>query len=72
MSILDTNKRPIVKFNVNNGEHRKIVKQFMSTRSWSKSPVMFNVEPEYEDVVSMITDRMTRFYMERDAHHSVD
>lgn len=66
MSILNNFVRPSVEFDVNNVEHRQHYLKFIQTNSWSKCPVRFKVDPQYTDVVSMITSKISEFYLTSD------
>lgn len=66
MSILTPLKRPVVQFEVGNKEHREIFVSFLNDRSWAKSPILFQLEDTYYDVVTMITEKMLHYYIKQD------
>ena len=66
MSILNLSSRPTVRFDVSDAKHRQYVQAFMESKSWSKCPVVFYVEPEFSSVVEMVSQQMMRFYMGKD------
>lgn len=66
MSILNLSARPTVRFDVNDATHRQHVQNYTKTRSWSKCPVVFYVDPEFTSVVEMVSQRMMQFYMSKD------
>lgn len=66
MKTLTTATRPTAKFDPKNVKHRKMIQQFNDERSWGKLPVTFVLEPEYSDLVTMVQDKMLKFYMAKD------
>jgi hypothetical protein len=66
MSILCKMVRDLVIFDVHNKDHRRYAFEFIRTKSWKNSPVMFYVDNEYHDVVSMINDRLLNYYYQKD------
>lgn len=64
--ILESHARPVVRFDVYNKDHREIFDIFSNTGTWSRSPVRFALEGEYEDVITMTRERMLRYYLDRE------
>ena len=70
MKTLTTSARPSTNFDAKNIKHRKMFNQFTQDKSWGKLPVTFILEPEYSDLISMVQDKMLKFYMAKDARIS--
>lgn len=66
MTVLNSSKRPAVMFDATNVEHRKMYAEFLKTRSWGKTPVKFELEPEWADIVSMIEHKMLKYYVNQE------
>lgn len=66
MAILSSNKRPVVMFDAANIEHRKMYAEYRKTRSWNNAPVRFKLENMWSDIVSMIEDKMLKYYVNQE------
>lgn len=66
MSILQVNSRPVIAFDVTNRKHREYYAGFLLKRSWGDCPVCFCLEQGYGDVSSMIENKLTAYYLERE------
>jgi hypothetical protein len=66
MSKLDFNLRPLVDFDVEDPEHRRIFNQFQKTQTWGHSPYRFIVADEMHqfDLVTSIKRKMLDYYMD--------
>lgn len=61
-------KKPTrVTFDATNPEHRKIAANVLKTNSWGKSPILFELEPEFYDVISMVKDKLFAYYFANDS-----
>jgi hypothetical protein len=58
--------RPIVEFDPADRTHRQIYAEFLKNNGWHKSPVMFYVDAAYGNVLDMIRDRLSAYYLERE------
>jgi hypothetical protein len=67
MSLLEFNLRPLVAFDVDLKEHRRLYNQFKRTRSWGHCPYRFIV-PNLEqfDLVTSIEHLLLTYYMDRE------
>lgn len=65
MSKLAYSGRPWVEFDPKNKDHRKWFLQFKQCGTWGKCPVRFIME-EHGDLVSLIHNKLTTYYMERE------
>lgn len=66
MSKLATFGREIVEFDASNAQHRAWFKEFYVKKTWKNCPVRFNLEEHYVNVVAMIQDHLTAYYMSRE------
>lgn len=66
MSILKNSVRPSQYFEPSNIEHRKAYIKFLHDNSWSKLPYTFTLEAEYSDVISMVNDKLLKYYLNND------
>lgn len=66
MSLLDLNRRPTVRFDASNLEHRKIAVDFFRNGSWGSSPVQFVIPHDSGDVLSHITAELASYYLQRE------
>jgi len=67
MSLLDFYMRPLVEFDVDKKEHRRLFNGFLRTASWGHCPYRFIVpDMEQFDLVTAIERRMLAFYMDRE------
>jgi hypothetical protein len=62
-TILDISRRPLVKFDPSNKEHRRYYARYKETRSWGHSPVEFWVPYHYGNVASMCEVLLTEYYL---------
>jgi hypothetical protein len=67
MSILEFHMRPLVEFDVDIKEHRKIFNEFLKTMSWGHNPYRFIVpDMEQFDLVTAIERKMLAHYLDRE------
>jgi hypothetical protein len=57
---------PIIRFDVNNPEHRKDFVSFRETKSLGKCKNRYTLEGNYGDVVSMMTDKIINYYIHKE------
>ena len=62
-TILDINRRPLVKFEPSNKEHRRYYAHYKESRSWGKCPVEFWVPYYYGNVANMCEVLLTEYYL---------
>lgn len=62
MSRLELAGRPWVTFDASNFEHRRAYADFLKNRTWGKCPYRFLVEAEYNDLISMIQQKLVDHY----------
>jgi hypothetical protein len=62
-TILDINRRPLVKFDPSNKEHRRHYARYKETRSWGQCPVEFWVPHNYGNVANMCEVILTEYYL---------
>lgn len=58
--------RPMVVFDVQNKEHRRMAHHFLKTRTWRDCPVQFALPIGEDNVYTMIMRLMTEFYTQRE------
>ena len=56
----------IIRFDVNNPEHRRDFVTFMETKCLGKCKNRYTLEGNYGDVVSMMTDRIINYYIRKE------
>lgn len=61
-SMLSLYGRPVVMFDVNNKEHRRMAHKFLCERSWGECPVRFALPIGEDNVYSMIMRLLTQYY----------
>ena len=67
MSLLEFNLRPLVAFDVDSKEHRRLYNQFKRTLSWGHCPYRFIVPgKEQFDLITAIEDLLLAYYMDRE------
>lgn len=66
MSILNSFRRSMIKFDVTNKDHRRFAAEFFKNHTWKNCPVQFFIDPAYDDLVTMITDQMLTFYSKQE------
>ena len=67
MSLLEFNLRPLVAFDADNKEHRRLFKVFKQTKSWGHSPYRFIVPTmEQFDLITAIQHLMLSYYMDKE------
>ena len=67
MSILEFHMRPLVEFDVDSKEHRRLFNQFLKTASWGHSPCRFIVpEMEQFDLITAIERKMLGHYLDKE------
>lgn len=62
-TILDIARRPLVKFDPSNKEHRRYYAKYRDTRSWGWCPVEFWVPHNYSNVAAMCEQLITEYYL---------
>jgi hypothetical protein len=58
--------KPIVDFDPQNKEHRKLFHVFLTTNSWAHSPIVFSVKGQYNDCVRMVTTQLVKNYLDKE------
>lgn len=66
MSKLDYIGRPWVAFDETNKQHRKWFSEFQKSRTWGKCPVRFIVSDDAGDLLTLIQQRLNKFYTEKE------
>ena len=67
MSLLEFNLRPLVAFDVDLKEHRRLYNQFKRTRSWGHSPYRFIVpNTDQFNLITSIEYLLLKYYMDRE------
>ena len=66
MSRLDYIGRPWVAFDAGNKLHRKWFAEFQKSKTWGRIPVRFIVSDDAGDLTTLIKERVTKFYIERE------
>ena len=61
MSTLSYNKRPTVKFDPSNPDHRRWLGEFTNTLSWGNCPVVF-ATPGYGNTVAQMQHQLIQYY----------
>lgn len=56
----------LVKFDVNNVEHRKVYFNFWKNMKWDAKAPRFEVEQPYLDVPSMIQSKLVQYYQKQE------
>lgn len=64
-TFLDTFRRPVVPFDVNNKEHRMHMAIFLKHGSWSKCPYAF-YSPQDISVKAYATEALAEFYLKQE------
>lgn len=65
MSILNTFRRPVVKFDVHNPDHRRWLGDFTKNRAWKDCPVHFSTEGAGNTVAQMQL-KLLQYYTEKE------
>ena len=58
--------RPYITFNVLDSEHRKAYYNFHKNSTWHGCPYTFVLEEGYSSIPSMITAKMSDYYMNKE------
>jgi hypothetical protein len=66
MSVLYLRARPVVAFDVQNPQHRKYFAEFVKYNTWGKCPVRFMAESIDMDLVSYISQKMLKYYVQQE------
>jgi len=69
--LLDLHRRPTIRFDVRDREHRRHYVKFLRTHSWRQCPVQFYLEQGYGDVAAMIENKLAAYYLTREFHQRV-
>ena len=66
MSRLDYIGRPWVAFSPENKQHRKWFAEFQKSKTWGRCPVRFIVSDDHGDLLTLIQQRLNKFYTEKE------
>lgn len=66
MSILEYHHRPFVPFDATNKNHRKWFSDFQKNKTWGKCPVRFIITDDAGDLLTMIQQRLIRYYVDKE------
>lgn len=66
MSVIHIMSRPVEVFDANNRKHRTLYAEFMSTKTWGKSPVRFIANQPTECDFGTIQRQMIEYYIEKE------
>lgn len=66
MSLITLSTRPLTRFDPTSKTHRQYYAQFLIKRNWGNCPVRFYLEPGYGDIVSMIENKLSWYYLSRE------
>lgn len=66
MSRLSIAGRPWVAFEPENRQHRKWYFEFAKSRTWGRCPVRFIVPEDHGNLVMMIEQQLTKYYIDRE------
>ena len=66
MSKVQLQNRPIMAFDPNKKEHRKIFFEMMKYRTWGRSPIRFWLEEDNYNLIDQLQRKLARFYMEKE------
>lgn len=61
-TILDVNRRPVVRFDVKNADHRRYFSEFVKTGTWAHSPVSFYA-PDGVSVRAHCVEQLLEYYL---------
>ena len=59
-------QRPIVMFDAEKEEHRFQAAEFLRTDRWGNCPLRFYLEPGYNNLVDMMENKLTAYYLSRE------
>lgn len=65
-TILDIERRPLVKFDPSNRAHRKYYAQFKQTGTWGFCPVEFWVPHNFGNVANMVERTLADYYLKKE------
>ena len=65
MSTLSYNKRPTVKFDPSNPDHRRWLGEFTNTRSWGNCPVRFS-DAGAGNTVAQMQLKLLQYYCDKE------
>jgi len=63
--------RPIVEFDVDNREHRRLYFNFLKDKSWGKCPFRFVVSNSFGNPKGIIDRRIIEFYLNKEFDKTV-
>jgi hypothetical protein len=66
MSRLDYIGRPWTAFDETNKQHRKWFAEFQRSKTWGRCPVRFIVSDDHGDLITLIQQRLNKFYTQRE------
>lgn len=58
--------RPLVLFDARRADHRYLAAEFMRTDTWGNCAVRFDLEPGYDNLVSMIENKLAAYYLSQE------
>ena len=64
--------KPVIDFDPENKEHRRLFYTFLKTHSWAHCPYVFSVYGQYNDLVRMISTQLLEKYMSREFEKTVE
>lgn len=66
MSMLAFHGRPWVAFDEKNRQHRAWYYEFVKSGTWGRCPVRFIVPDEHGNLVTLIQQRLNRYYTDKE------
>jgi hypothetical protein len=67
VSLLEFHARPLVAFDPSKKEHRRIYHEFVTNRSWGKSPYRFICPEDHGfDLVTMMQRKLIEYYVDKE------
>lgn len=72
MSILHLSHRPIIRFDVNNAEHRQTYFEFKKNRGWGKSKYRFVIDNSASNLVDYCDREIVEYYLDKEFGEKAD
>lgn len=66
MSILELSKKPMVRFDPADKNHRLIFKKFLDNKSWKHSNCQFALDEVSLDLITMINRDLINYYLKQE------
>lgn len=66
MSVLELAKRPLVEFDVNNREHRRLFSKFGVPKKWGHCPVRFALPDDQGHTYNTIQNKLIEWYARKE------